>query len=117
MTGVQTCALPISPSGIGLAWVRLGPARLDPHGSPSTILQKTGAGAGFTTYIALNPANRTAVFFAIMEGTGGWHTNPFEAANNILLSLSNLPPLPPDHVSRAHKPTRRAHTKAAAHPS
>ena len=105
------------PSGIGLAWVRLGPARLDPHGSPSTILQKTGAGAGFTTYIALNPANRTAVFIAIMEGTGGWHTNPFEQANNILLSLSNLPPLPPDHVSRAHKPTRRAHTKAAAHPS
>jgi D-alanyl-D-alanine-carboxypeptidase/D-alanyl-D-alanine-endopeptidase len=120
------------PSGIGLAWVRLGPARLGPprlgparlgparlgpRGSPSVILQKTGAGAGFATYIALNPANRTAVFFAMMEGAGGWHTNPFEAANNILLSLCNLPPLPPDHVRPSRKPMRRTHTKAGTRPS
>jgi D-alanyl-D-alanine-carboxypeptidase/D-alanyl-D-alanine-endopeptidase len=110
------------PSGISLAWIRLGPARLgparlDPRGSPSVILQKTGAGAGFTTYIAFNPAHRTAVFFAIMEGAGGWHTNPFEAANNILLSLCNLPPLPPDHVTRTHKAARRSSTRTATHPS
>jgi D-alanyl-D-alanine-carboxypeptidase/D-alanyl-D-alanine-endopeptidase len=43
------------PSGIGLGWMHLLP-----DGDPSAIVEKTGGGAGFVTYIALNPANHTA---------------------------------------------------------
>jgi len=77
------------PSGIGLGWLQLGQ-----RGSPSMILQKTGAGAGFASYIALNPAMHTGIFLALTVGSGNWHSNPFIVANNILLGLSNLPPLP-----------------------
>jgi len=90
------------PSGIGLAWLQLGQ-----RGDPSMILQKTGAGAGFSTYLALNPAQHTGLFFAMTPSR--WPINPFMAANNMLLALSNLPPMP-DEVRKAparkHAPRR-----------
>jgi D-alanyl-D-alanine-carboxypeptidase/D-alanyl-D-alanine-endopeptidase len=87
------------PSGIGLGWLRLGRP-----GDPSRILEKTGSGAGFTTYVAVTPAERAAVFFAFTEGHGHWHTNPFAIANDILLALSNLPPLPQEKHVPVHRP-------------
>lgn len=87
------------PSGIGLAWLRLGAAA-----SPSMILEKTGGGAGFHTYVALTPAEHTAIFIAFTEGHDTeWHGNPHRDANNMLLALSNLPPMSDD----AHRPKRR----------
>jgi D-alanyl-D-alanine-carboxypeptidase/D-alanyl-D-alanine-endopeptidase len=87
------------PSGIGLGWLRLGRPE-----DPSMILEKTGSGGGFKTYVAVTPAEHTAIFFALTEGEGKWHTDPFTAANNILLGLSNLPPIPEEkHVYRARK--------------
>ncbi|WP_348260687.1 D-alanyl-D-alanine-carboxypeptidase/endopeptidase AmpH [Telmatobacter sp. DSM 110680] len=87
------------PSGIGLGWMHLGAS-----GDESHVIEKTGAGAGFTTYIAIHPASHTAIFVAMTEGrAGGWEPgfNLFKASNNGLLALAGLPPFP-------DRPTRRA---------
>lgn len=107
------------PTGIGLAWIQIG----DPA-SPSVVLEKTGGGAGFTTYIALSPSRQTGVFLAVTEGKGKWQIDPFREANNLLAELANVPPLPPKiHVARAArvtpkhaKPRRRTHPTKAATP-
>jgi len=88
------------PTGIGLAWIRLG----DPT-SPSMILEKTGGGAGFGTYLALNPARQTGIFLAVTDGKGESHIDFYQEANNLLAALANVPPLPP-HVRHAHKPAK-----------
>ena len=98
------------PTGIGLAWIQLG----DPT-SPSSIIEKTGGGAGFSTYIALSPSHRTGVFLAVTEGKGDWKIDLFHEANNLLAALANVPPLPPRiHIARVitkrSKPRRRART-------
>lgn len=85
------------PSGIGLGWLRLGAP-----GTPSMILEKTGSGAGFRTYVALTPAEHTGIFLAFISGHEPWHADPFTAANNILLSLSNLPPMPVESPAHLH---------------
>lgn len=79
------------PSGIGLAWLHLGA-----DGDVSHIIEKTGGGAGFSTYIAIHPASHTALFVAITQGRYGWRPgfNLFKASNNALLALAGLPPLP-----------------------
>jgi len=99
-----------TPTGIGLGWMHLLP-----EGDPSAIIEKTGGGAGFVTYIALNPAHHTAIFFALTDGppeppNTASHPNVFKMANNLLLALNGLPPLPPD----SPKPTRPARKRRAA---
>jgi D-alanyl-D-alanine-carboxypeptidase/D-alanyl-D-alanine-endopeptidase len=94
------------PTGIGLGWLYL----LRPS-DPEHILQKTGGGAGFSTYIAINPARHTAIFFAATDGAMGWQVNLFEAADDILLAMAGLPPMPPEPprptVKHAHKSPHR----------
>jgi D-alanyl-D-alanine-carboxypeptidase/D-alanyl-D-alanine-endopeptidase len=90
------------PSGIGLGWMHLGA-----NGDVSHVIEKTGGGAGFTTYIAIHPASHTALFVAATEGPArGWKDgfNLFKATNNGLLALAGLPPLP-------DRPMRRAATR------
>ncbi len=88
------------PTGIGLGWIHILP--ID---SPSHIIEKTGRGAGFETYIAINHSRRTAIFFAATDGSVDTHLNLFNAANKLLLALAGLPPLPPP------KPTpKRSHS-------
>ncbi|SFS04353.1 D-alanyl-D-alanine-carboxypeptidase / D-alanyl-D-alanine-endopeptidase [Granulicella pectinivorans] len=97
------------PTGIGLGWLRLGYP-----GDPSMIIQKTGGGGGFTTYIALDPARHAGVFVAATDGTHFTHTHMFQQINNLLLAVSGLPaqPLPvdpepvPAHRLRDSKRTR-----------
>ncbi|MGA8090210.1 MAG: D-alanyl-D-alanine-carboxypeptidase/endopeptidase AmpH [Terracidiphilus sp.] len=87
------------PSGIGLGWMHLAA-----NGDVSHIIEKTGGGAGFTTYIAIHPASHTALFVAETEGrTRGWEPgfNLFKSANNGLLALAGLPPLPEPQARRA----------------
>jgi D-alanyl-D-alanine-carboxypeptidase/D-alanyl-D-alanine-endopeptidase len=79
-----------NPTGIGLAWIQLG----DPDG-PSMVMEKTGGGAGFTTYIALSPQRQTGVFLAITDGKGPEQIDFYHEANNLLADLANVPPLPP----------------------
>lgn len=79
------------PSGIGLGWMHLAGNDDVMH-----IIEKTGGGAGFTTYIAIHPASHTAMFVAMTEGrAGGWQPgfNLFKASNNAVLALAGLPPL------------------------
>jgi D-alanyl-D-alanine-carboxypeptidase/D-alanyl-D-alanine-endopeptidase len=117
------------PAGIGLGWIHLGASD-----DPSHIIEKTGGGAGFSTYIAIHPASHTALFVAVTDGpprkknstpheSAAW-PGLFRASTNGLLALAGLPP-PPEAprsraASRAHiaprnsrhparKPTRAAH--------
>ena len=88
------------PTGIGLAWMQLG----DPA-SPSAVIEKTGGGAGFTTYIALIPSRQTGIFVAATWGKGEPQVDLFHESNNLLAALANVPPLPPK-VHRA-RPTAK----------
>jgi serine-type D-Ala-D-Ala carboxypeptidase/endopeptidase len=101
------------PSGIGLGWMHLAA-----NDDISHIIEKTGGGAGFVTYIAIHPASHTALFVAMTEGPPrAWRYgfNLFKASNNALLALAGLPPLPDEHrrrVSTRHvSQTKNTHTK------
>jgi D-alanyl-D-alanine-carboxypeptidase/D-alanyl-D-alanine-endopeptidase len=93
------------PTGIGLGWIQIG----DPAG-PSVVMEKTGGGGGFETYIALSPQRQTGVFLAITDGKGKSQIDFYHEANNLLAALANVPPLPP----RVH-PVRAAKKKAPRH--
>jgi D-alanyl-D-alanine-carboxypeptidase/D-alanyl-D-alanine-endopeptidase len=97
------------PSGIGLGWVHtLAPA--DP--APNEIIEKTGGGAGFLTYIALNQPHHIGIFVAATDGRVETHLNLFRAANDVLLTLAGLPPLPPDPPRPSPIP-RKLHPRTA----
>jgi len=113
------------PSGIGLGWIHtLAPA----DAAPNEIVEKTGGGAGFLTYIALNQPHRIGLFVAATDGRVETHLNLFRAANDVLLTLAGLPPLPPEPprpvriapkprprtAHRATKPNAKRRKKAAA---
>ena len=101
------------PTGIGLGWIQLG----DPE-SPSMVMEKTGGGAGFMTYIALNPQRQTGVFLAATEGKGNAQVVFFHEANNLLAALANVPPLPAKvHLVKAAVRHARPHRRKAAHRS
>jgi D-alanyl-D-alanine-carboxypeptidase/D-alanyl-D-alanine-endopeptidase len=89
------------PTGVGLGWIHILPAD-----SPSQIVEKTGGGAGFETYIAINHSHRTAIFLAATDGPVDTHLNLFNAANKLLLTVAGLPPLlsppPKPAVRRTH---------------
>jgi serine-type D-Ala-D-Ala carboxypeptidase/endopeptidase len=78
------------PTGVGLGWIHILPVE-----SPSHIVEKTGGGAGFETYIAINHSRHTAIFLAATDGSVDTHLNLFNAANKLLLAVAGLPPLPP----------------------
>jgi D-alanyl-D-alanine-carboxypeptidase/D-alanyl-D-alanine-endopeptidase len=78
------------PTGIGLGWIHLLPPDDSSH-----IVEKTGGGAGFETYIAINHSRHTAIFVAATDAPIDTHLNLFNAANKLLLAVSGLPPLPP----------------------
>jgi serine-type D-Ala-D-Ala carboxypeptidase/endopeptidase len=86
------------PTGVGLGWIHILPVD-----SPSHIIEKTGGGAGFATYIAINHSRRTAIFLAATDGPVDTHVNLFNAANKLLLALAGLPPLPPPTPKSAPK--------------
>ncbi len=94
------------PAGIGLGWMIL-----DQPETPTRIVEKTGGGGGFTTYIALDPAHRTGVFMALTEGNGPWNGNAFRATNDLLLGLSNLPPMAKEPVRMAAPVERKKATR------
>ena len=98
LTRVQGLDHAGTPSGIGLGWMHLLPPD-----DPSHIVEKTGGGAGFTTYIAISQSRKTAVFLAATDGAGHMPFNLFKAANDVLLKMAGLPPLPPE----APKPMKR----------
>jgi serine-type D-Ala-D-Ala carboxypeptidase/endopeptidase len=90
------------PTGVGLGWIHILPTDGASH-----IIEKTGGGAGFTTYIAINHARRTAIFLAATDGPIGTHFNLFNGANKLLLAVAGLPPLPPPPPKPAVKHKHR----------
>jgi D-alanyl-D-alanine-carboxypeptidase/D-alanyl-D-alanine-endopeptidase len=98
------------PTGIGLGWMHISAT------DGSDITEKTGGGAGFVTYIALNHAHNTAIFVAFTDGapviapTSATHINVFHESNNLLLAVDGLPPLPPEPPRHLAKPTRKKPT-------
>lgn len=97
------------PTGIGLAWLHLGTDT-----DPAHLIEKTGGGAGFLTYVAIHPASHTALFLAMTDGPPGRGTpgfNLFKAANNGLLALAGLPPTQKE--IEFHR--RAAHVRRTAH--
>jgi D-alanyl-D-alanine-carboxypeptidase/D-alanyl-D-alanine-endopeptidase len=100
------------PTGVGLGWIHILPVD-----SPSTIVEKTGGGAGFETYIAINRATKTAIFVAATGGPFHTHLNLFNAANKMLLAVAGLPPLPPPPeapVATHIRPRARPHRQRSA---
>jgi len=98
------------PTGIGLGWIQLG----DPA-SPSMVMEKTGGGAGFETYIALNSKQQTGVFLAITEGQGHQRIDFYHEANVMLAALANVPALPPKaHPAHAAKKKHSSSARAKA---
>ena len=99
---------PGAPTGIGLAWMHLFPAN-----DPSAITEKTGGGAGFLTYIALNQTTHTGIFVAVTDGAIETHLNLFKNANNILLTLTGFPtiPIPPPPPPTKPHPHRKRTTR------
>jgi D-alanyl-D-alanine-carboxypeptidase/D-alanyl-D-alanine-endopeptidase len=95
------------PTGIGLGWIHI----LDVD-SPSHIVEKTGGGAGYETYIAINHATRTAIFLAATDGLGDSHLNLYNAANKLLLAVAGLPPLPPPPTKPVARHRRPRHRRA-----
>ena len=89
------------PTGVGLGWIHILPVDEASH-----IIEKTGGGAGFETYIAINHSRRTAIFLAATEGPVNTHLNFFNAANKLLLAVAGLP-LPPPPPKPVVKHMRR----------
>jgi serine-type D-Ala-D-Ala carboxypeptidase/endopeptidase len=89
------------PTGVGLGWIHILPVDASSH-----IVEKTGGGASFETYIAINHSSRTAIFVAATDGPIDTHLNLFNAANKLLLAVAGLPPLPPPSPKPALKRAR-----------
>lgn len=87
------------PTGLGLGWIHIQPKE-----DPRHIVQKTGGGAGFLTYIAINHERDTAIFLAATDGGVAAHQNLFRAANNLLLTIAGLPPIPEPPARPVRKP-------------
>jgi CubicO group peptidase (beta-lactamase class C family) len=72
------------PAGVGLGWIHLLPITNESH-----IIEKTGGGAGFSTYIAVNHSRHTAIFLAATDGPYDTHLNLFNGANKLLLAVES----------------------------
>ena len=79
------------PTGIGLGWIEINRDFDD-----ARIIEKTGGGAGFQTYIALNPAHHAGIFVALTQSRRRSAGNMFREANDLLLGIAGLPPVPVD---------------------
>lgn len=100
------------PTGIGLGWIQLG----DPD-SPSALMEKTGGGAGFSTYIALNTRRQTGIFLAVTDGKGFAPIDFHYEANKLLAALANVPPVPPKMETPHAARKRRAQPRRRRQPA
>jgi D-alanyl-D-alanine-carboxypeptidase/D-alanyl-D-alanine-endopeptidase len=78
-------------SGVGLGWIELAADEAHPR-----LIEKTGGGYGFLTYVALDPERRAGVFLAINRISGGVGLTQLAADTNALVaSLGGFRPAPP----------------------
>jgi D-alanyl-D-alanine-carboxypeptidase/D-alanyl-D-alanine-endopeptidase len=88
------------PTGLGLGWVHINQAD-----DPSMIIEKTGGGAGYTTYIALNPGRHIGIFVAATDGRHAG-ANIFRESNDLLTYLAGVSPALGDSMEVAAEENR-----------
>lgn len=74
-------------SGIGLAWIELAA-----DGGHPRLIEKTGGGYGFMTYVVLDPARRIGVFFAMNRMSGMALKLGAQRANDLVATLAGFNP-------------------------
>ncbi|WP_275972957.1 D-alanyl-D-alanine-carboxypeptidase/endopeptidase AmpH [Rosenbergiella epipactidis] len=71
-------------SGLGLGWVHM-----DAIGSQPALVEKTGGGGGFMTYIVMDPRSNVGVFIAVARAPGSHFTPMSQGANQLVTALVN----------------------------
>jgi D-alanyl-D-alanine-carboxypeptidase/D-alanyl-D-alanine-endopeptidase len=77
-------------NGVGLAWIELAPTADHPR-----VLEKTGGGDGFLTYVVIDPAERIGVFIAFDNMSGHRLKDVADDANKLVGQLGGMTPPPP----------------------
>ncbi|WP_420854359.1 D-alanyl-D-alanine-carboxypeptidase/endopeptidase AmpH [Rosenbergiella australiborealis] len=71
-------------SGLGLGWVHM-----DAVGNQPALVEKTGGGGGFMTYIVMDPRSNVGVFVVVARAPGSHFTPMSEGANQLVSALAN----------------------------
>ena len=82
----RTAFITGAASGIGLAWIEQAASQGRPR-----ILEKTGGGDGFLTYVVIDPARRAGVFVGFDNVSGHRLGAVAEAADQLVFLLGTEP--------------------------
>ncbi|WP_447122733.1 D-alanyl-D-alanine-carboxypeptidase/endopeptidase AmpH [Glaciimonas sp. GG7] len=82
LTSIEGLDLAGKASGLGLGWVQLTPMENSP-----AILQKTGGGAGFMSYMALAPGRQIGIFVAVTKVDLDMFAGITRAVNELIAML------------------------------
>jgi D-alanyl-D-alanine-carboxypeptidase/D-alanyl-D-alanine-endopeptidase len=88
LTKVVGMDVPGKADALGLGWVYMAPK----EGHPG-IIQKTGGGGGFITYMAMVPQHNVGVFVVITRSPLTKFTNMSDGVNDLVSELSNNKPV------------------------
>ncbi|MFE4109608.1 D-alanyl-D-alanine-carboxypeptidase/endopeptidase AmpH [Kosakonia sp. YIM B13611] len=88
LTKVIGMDVPGKADALGLGWVYMAPK----DGHPG-IIQKTGGGGGFITYMAMVPQHNVGVFVVMTRSPLTRFTSMSDGANDLVSELSNNKPL------------------------
>ena len=84
LTKVIGMDVPGKADALGLGWVYMAPK----NGRPG-IIQKTGGGGGFNTYMAMIPQQNIAVFVVMTRKEGSKFSKLTAGVNDMVASLSS----------------------------
>ena len=87
LTRVVGMDVPGKADALGLGWVYMSPK----NGRPG-IIQKTGGGGGFITYMAMNPEANVGAFVVVTRSPLTRFTNMSDGVNNLVTELSGNQP-------------------------
>ncbi|WP_421355818.1 D-alanyl-D-alanine-carboxypeptidase/endopeptidase AmpH [Pseudocitrobacter faecalis] len=89
LTRVVGMDVPGKADALGLGWVYMSPK----NGRPG-IIQKTGGGGGFITYMAMIPQENVGAFVVVTRSPLTRFVNMSDGINNLVTELSGNQPLP-----------------------
>ena len=82
LASVEGLDLAGTASGLGLGWILLSPTENSP-----VLLQKTGGGGGFMSYMVLIPGRQTGIFIAVTKVDLDMFAELTRAANDLVVLL------------------------------
>ncbi|ALB61856.1 Penicillin-binding protein AmpH [Cronobacter condimenti 1330] len=91
LTKVVGMDVPGKADALGLGWVYMAPK----EGRPG-IIQKTGGGGGFITYMAMVPQSNIGAFVVVTRSPLTRFTNMSDGINDLVTELSGNKPLTPE---------------------